>query len=100
MAFDVLIHELAAEELEALRVLDHRQILEAIEEHLTHQPNVPTRRRKCLSGLTPSFEHVPPVWELRVGSYRVFYDVEEATKQVHVRAVRRKDAPQRTEDIT
>jgi hypothetical protein len=68
MAFEILVHEVTAEELEALRVFDHRQILEAVEAHLTHQPNVPTRRRKCLSGLTPSFEHVAPVWELRVGT--------------------------------
>jgi mRNA-degrading endonuclease RelE of RelBE toxin-antitoxin system len=60
---------------------------------------VPTRRRKCLLDLTPSFEHELPVWELRVGDFRVFYDVQEDELRVHVRAVRRKEARQKTEDI-
>jgi mRNA-degrading endonuclease RelE of RelBE toxin-antitoxin system len=34
---------------------------------------------------------VPPVWELRVRAFRVFYDVDEDAKLVHVRAVRRKN---------
>src|SRR5271170_1462759 len=63
------------------------------------QPSVPTRRRKCLIDLTPSFEHEVPVWELRVGVFRVFYDVAVEEKRVHIRAVRRKESPQRTEDI-
>ena len=65
---------------------------------LTHEPAAPSRKRKCLVDLTPSFEHEPPIWELRVGSLRVFYDVNEADRRVHVRAVRRKDT-QTTEDI-
>ncbi len=83
-----------------MRVYDHRIVLSAIEEQLSHQPGVRTRRRKELLNLTPSFEHVPPVWELRVGEFRVFYDVDEPARRVHVRAVRRKRPQQRTEDIT
>jgi mRNA-degrading endonuclease RelE of RelBE toxin-antitoxin system len=37
--------------------------------------------------------------KLRVGDFRVFYDVDEQTAQVHIRAVRRKEAPQQTKDI-
>ena len=65
---------------------------------LTHEPAAPSRQRKCLVDLTPSFEHEPPIWELRVGNVRVFYDVNETDRRVHVRAVRRKDT-QTTEDI-
>jgi mRNA-degrading endonuclease RelE of RelBE toxin-antitoxin system len=39
------------------------------------------------------------VWELRVGTYRVFYDVEESERRVIVRAVRRKLPGNTTEDI-
>jgi mRNA-degrading endonuclease RelE of RelBE toxin-antitoxin system len=99
MPYEILVHEGADEELEALRVFDQRQIIDAIEEHLSYQPTLPTRRRKLLEALTPTFEHVPPVWELRVGQFRVFYDVDEATKRVHIRAVRRKASGQTTEDI-
>jgi mRNA-degrading endonuclease RelE of RelBE toxin-antitoxin system len=42
---------------------------------------------------------VQPVWELRVGEYRVFYDVDEVGGQVVVRAVRRKPPHKTTEEI-
>jgi mRNA-degrading endonuclease RelE of RelBE toxin-antitoxin system len=46
--------------------------------------------------LAPDFEHVPPVWELRIGEYRVFYDVDEPDHKVYVRAVLRKEAGRTT----
>jgi len=67
MAYEILVHDSASQEIENLRVFDHRKIVDAVEKHLSHQPAVPTRRRKLLKDLTPQFEHVPPVWELRVG---------------------------------
>ena len=79
MPYEIVVHELAATELEALRATDQRRILAEIRAHLTDQPAEPTRKRKCLIDLTPSFEHAEPVWELRVGEYRVFYDVEDET---------------------
>jgi len=62
--------------------------------------SVQTRLRKQLPNLAPSFEYEPPVWQLRVGVFRVFYDVDDLAGEVHVRAVRRKKPHQRTEDIT
>ncbi len=100
MSYEISIHELAATELSRLRTYDHRIVLEAIEEQLSHQPTVRTRRRKELTNLAPGFERVPPVWEIRVGDFRVFYDVDELAREVHVRAVRRKKQGQTTEDIT
>lgn len=80
----------AREDLEAARPFDRGRIVEEMEKHLTTQPTRPTSRRKVLPGLVPPWEHEPPVWELRVGEHRVFYDVDEAAKVVLVRAVRRK----------
>jgi mRNA-degrading endonuclease RelE of RelBE toxin-antitoxin system len=100
MAHAILFQELAATELQALRAYDQRRIVDAIEEHLRQQPTISTRRRKCLADLTPSFEHVPPVWELRVGDFRVFYDVDADAGNVHIRAVRPKGPAQTTGDIT
>ena len=100
MAYDIRVHELAAVELEGLRVYDERRIIDEIEKQLSHQPATQTRQRKCLSSPVPTFEHVPPVWELRVGEFRVFYDVDETAKRVHIRAVRRKEPRQTTEEIT
>jgi hypothetical protein len=50
----------------------------------------PSRRRKLLEGLVPPWDSVRPVWQLRVADFRVFYDVDEAQRQVIVRAIRRK----------
>lgn len=99
MPYDIVIHELAVEELEALRAFDQRRIVADIRGQLSDQPTKPTRRRKCLIDLTPSFEHELPVWELRIGVFRVFYDVALEDRRVHVRAIRRKEPSQKTEDI-
>lgn len=72
MRFEVAIHELAESELAELRTFDRRLLLDAMESQLTHQPTQATRNRKRLDGLTPNFEHVPPIWELRAGGFRVF----------------------------
>jgi hypothetical protein len=64
-----------------------------------YEPIATTRNRKLLESLVPSFESVPPIWELRVGEYRVFYDVDEGEKIVYIRAIRRKKTEQTTEDI-
>jgi mRNA-degrading endonuclease RelE of RelBE toxin-antitoxin system len=100
MPYEILIQELAAGEIGALRPFDQRRVIDEIEGQLSHQPNVPTRRRKCLIGLAPEFEHVLPVWELRAGEFRIFYDIEEQPQRVYVRAVRRKTPLQQTKDIT
>jgi mRNA-degrading endonuclease RelE of RelBE toxin-antitoxin system len=97
-AYQIVMHELAIEELESERAFEQRRVVAEIRQQLTHEPAVPSRKRKCLVDLTPSFEHEPPIWELRVGNLRVFYDVNQADRRVHVRAVRRKDT-QTTEDI-
>ena len=100
MAYEIVVHELAVEELASLRPFDQRRIITEIREQLTNHPGVPTRRRKCLVDLVPTFDHEMPVWELRVGDFRIFYDVEDDERRVHVRAVRRKEPSQTTEDIT
>lgn len=38
----------------------------------------------------PPWNKVRLVWQLRVGDFRVFYDVDEARREVVVRAIRRK----------
>ena len=87
------------DDLKRVRVHDRRRILDAIETQLSYQPTVATMNRKILVDLTPAWEANPPIWELRVGAYRVFYDVDEDQKEVYVRAVREKPPDKRTEDI-
>ena len=91
--------ESTADDLAGLRAVDRSRILDEIEEQLTHEPVQETKRKKVLRGLKPPWEHVEPVWELRVDEFRVFYDVDEAASQVTVRAVRHKPAHKTTEEI-
>ncbi len=75
------------------------RILDQIEEQLTVQPTQKTRNKKLLPGLKPPWDQELPVWELRAGEYRVFYDVDDADRVVTVRAIRRKPPHATTEEI-
>lgn len=87
------------EDLEELRAYDRQSLLDAIEEQLSHTPHVETKKRKRLRNLVPPFESIPPIWQLRVGTLRVFYDVNEEAHRVSVRAIRRKPLHRSTEEI-
>ena len=52
-----------------------------------------------LVALVAPWEHAEPVWELRIGGYRIFYDVDEEVSVVVVRAVRHKPPYRTTEEI-
>ncbi len=86
-------------DLRGLRAYERMAVLDRIDEQLTRQPTVETAHRKRLAGLVPPWDHVPPVWELRVGDWRAFYDVDEIEHLVHVRALRRKPPHATTEEI-
>lgn len=74
-------------------------ILRAIEEQLSREPTRVTRNKKLLAGLVPPFDATPPIWELRVGEHRVFYDVDVTERVVFVRAIRRKSSNKTTKEI-
>jgi|GEM_PF-332377 len=78
----------------------HRKIIfNSIEKQLKDEPAKPTKHRKLLKGIMPPWNAVPPIWELRVGKYRVFYDVSEMEKTVYIRAVKEKPQDKTTEEI-
>ena len=87
-----------AQDLAGLRAFERTRILDQIEEQLTHQPARETRNKKLLPGLKPPWDQELPVWELRVGQYRVFYDVDDTQHLVTVRAIRRKPPHTTTEE--
>src|SRR5438128_427275 len=90
--------ESVAEDLKRLRAGQRAQILNRIEAQLTHEPTRQTRNKKILVGLAPPWEHVEPIWELRIGEFRIFYDVDEAASMVIIRAMRRKPPHKTTEE--
>ena len=83
--FAVAYHPEAARELRALRAHDRARVLDAIERHLIEAPLMLTRSKKVLDLGEEGFVH-----QLRVGDFRVFYDVDETERVVIVMHVRRK----------
>lgn len=76
MKFEVILQPDAVNDLDSLRKYEATWIADAIEEHLTTQPEKVSRSRiKRLRGRQPAD------YRLRVHDYRVFYtvDIEEAT---------------------
>ncbi len=95
-----------------LRAYEVRQIVDAVDEQLAFAPDRGSKRKKIIRpGESLPFEHLEPVWQLRVGEYRVFYDVAEYQRHaadtqrravdgvVSIRAVRYKPAHKTTRDV-
>ena len=97
--YKIRIAEDVEEDLAKIPVYYRKQIMDAMERQLSDTPDTLTKNRKLLSNLVPPLEAVQPVWELRVGDYRVFYDVSTEEAVVYVRAVRKKPPGRKTEDI-
>jgi mRNA-degrading endonuclease RelE of RelBE toxin-antitoxin system len=97
--FEIRFAESVEGDLRKIPAYYRNQILDSIEEQLAHEPETATRNRKLLENLTPPWQTVEPIWELRVGEYRVFYDVSLTESIVYVRAVRKKPRGTKTEDI-
>ncbi len=85
--YSVVVDEAAGEDLDQLRTFDRRVLEDALDKQLSREPLAATRNRKPLHCFVPAWEHVQPVWELRVGGFRVFYDVDEGSQTVHVRRI-------------
>jgi mRNA-degrading endonuclease RelE of RelBE toxin-antitoxin system len=68
--FDIAFAPEALKDLESFKKKDQKKICHTVEEQLLHQAATETRNRKRLRS------HHVSEWELRVGTIRVFYDVD------------------------
>jgi mRNA-degrading endonuclease RelE of RelBE toxin-antitoxin system len=85
MAFSVIYSPEAFDHLSALQKSDQVTVVDSIEQQLTHEPTIATRRRKLLRP-----NPVAP-WQLRIGDIRVFYEVkEEPNLVVQIKAIGKK----------
>lgn len=87
----------ALNELRDVPAFYRRQLEAVIRKQLREEPIRTSKNRKCLRSAVAGFEYEPPLWELRVGLWRIFYDVEETV--VTIRAIRKKPPTKRTEEI-
>jgi mRNA-degrading endonuclease RelE of RelBE toxin-antitoxin system len=81
MAFQIRFEDEAVAHLDKFKARDRSTILDEIEKHLVNQPHVRTRHRKQLRP-SPFAK-----WQLSIGEFRVFYDVDEIQNKVVVLAI-------------
>ena len=79
--FPIAFTSSALDDIQWYRKHEQKIIFDKIEEQLTYQPNVETRNRKQLR------PNQVAEWELRIGKYRVFYDVDTDRNAVEVKMV-------------
>lgn len=84
----------AIDELKELRPFDRTRIMEELKE-LQHAPLQAARNRKQLR----AEGDLAPVWELRLGDFRVFYEVDEAAGRVVIVLAVRKKGRKTTKEI-
>ena len=86
MNFQIEYTQDALNELTALRAFDRKRVVVGILTHLTHQPTKESRSR------IKKMEQ--PFWSeyrLRIDEFRVYYQVDQATRTVHILHVLSKD---------
>jgi mRNA-degrading endonuclease RelE of RelBE toxin-antitoxin system len=100
----------AKEDMERLklRARDIADIIDTVDDQLTHQAERASKRKKIIRPEQQlPFEHLEPVWQLRAGEFRIFYDVsppepedtEDFEGIVRIRAVRHKSPHKSTKEI-
>ncbi len=71
----------AAEDLKWFSKREQKIILDGIDDNLRYEPTVATRNRK------PMRPNDVAEWELRLGDFRVLYDVDEIVRVVEIQRV-------------
>jgi mRNA-degrading endonuclease RelE of RelBE toxin-antitoxin system len=71
----------ARDDIRFFRAFEQRRILDAIEQRLPYEPLTPAQNRKMLRPNNLA------QWALRIGKYRIFYDVEDEPMIVRLKAV-------------
>jgi mRNA interferase RelE/StbE len=86
MRYEIEITEAAESDLDRIRAFHREEILSAIDVYLRHEPTRESRSRIKRLELLDS-----PAYRLRVGDYRVFYDVDETIGEAVVLRVLSKE---------
>jgi mRNA-degrading endonuclease RelE of RelBE toxin-antitoxin system len=79
--YDVEFTSEAIEDVKSFRKSEQQTIISGIDTQLKYEPTVETRNR------FPMRPNDVAEWELRIGKYRVFYNVETLVKIVSIEVV-------------
>jgi mRNA-degrading endonuclease RelE of RelBE toxin-antitoxin system len=83
--YQIAVTESAKDDLSVYTAFERKAIASAIRAQLTYQPMIETRRRKKLR------DNPVASWELRIGKYRVFYEIDGMSRKVTIIAIGHKD---------
>ena len=83
--YEIGLTDDAKEDLWFYSVFERKLILSEIRMQLSHEPSTETKNRKRLRTNPLS------TWELRIGKYRIFYDVHEGPRAVAVVSIGHKE---------
>jgi mRNA-degrading endonuclease RelE of RelBE toxin-antitoxin system len=83
--FTIEVAQDAKEDLSSYTAFERKMIVTQIRSQLSSEPAVETRNRKALR------DNPLAKWELRIGRYRVFYEIDEAGLIVRILAVGHKE---------
>ncbi len=84
-AYQIDMTEDAKADLSCYSASERKVIVSEIRDQLTHQPSTTTRNRKALR------DNPIARWELRVGAFRVFYELDEESQTVSIVAIGHKE---------
>ena len=87
--YEVILKRSAVNDMDSLRKYDAAAIADMMEKHLARAPGRESKSRiKRLRGIEN------PDYRLRIGEYRIFYNIEESQSRVIVLRVMHKDQTQ------
>ena len=81
MKFAINFTPNALDQLQYFRKFEQKIIVDAIKTQLPYEPLTKTKNRK------PLRENPLSRWELRVKQYRIFYDVDQESHLVEIKAI-------------
>ena len=88
MSYRIAFSRISLSHLQAFTAREQKIIRDAFTEQLSYEPTIPTRNRKEMR------PNLLAVWELRIGDFRVYYDVDEEESIVDIRAIGIKEGNQ------
>jgi mRNA-degrading endonuclease RelE of RelBE toxin-antitoxin system len=79
--FDIDFTPEAKVDLKSLRKFEQQEVIDGVQKQLVYEPTVETRNRKKLR------PNEVADWEARIGTFRVFYNVDEEAGLVTIEAI-------------
>ncbi len=92
-AYEIRYAAAAVDDLRGMRAFNQREILDGIELHLRYGPTFVSRSR--IKAMAQPFQSQ---YRLRIGDFRVYYDVDDVGRVVNVLRILTKKTTQTRED--